>query len=200
MSLEFQMILDKIKPALRPVDFESRPDYSEAVEFRKSIEPSENVSHDWVYDYGKYKFERASLVFVELDQKANEIIKYLGGGTGLLTIAALAQIRPENAFYFLCALPAFVLAITSIYFAVYARQPVEAIEPPSVKAAYRYAESFGDSAKATFVGQWHQTCQCLDVVNEKKAARVFLATWFFLFAIAFLLLPFIAIIAKMLLA
>ena len=101
--------------------------FVDALEFKENAEPSPGVSYEWVYEYAVGAYERTSKTFDKLDDKASDIIKYLGGGTGLFTIAALASMRPENASLVFWTLPSFASAIVSIYYAAMARKPNETI-------------------------------------------------------------------------
>ena len=54
------------------------PEYLKAEDFKRTMTPTANdADHDWVWDYAKFQFERADRIYKDLDDKANDIIKYL---------------------------------------------------------------------------------------------------------------------------
>ncbi len=88
--------------------------YKAAERFNDTLTPVEEGDYKWVWDYAKFQFERANQIYRELDDKANDIIKYLGGGTGLFTLAAIANTTPRNLWVIIAAIPSFALAVVSI--------------------------------------------------------------------------------------
>jgi len=204
MNLTIPATVKEAWEAAREARISDDPLIVAAEAFKSSYDPSPAASHDWVYEYATAAYERSAKAFDKLDDKASDIIKYLGGGTGLLTIAALANMRAENAGIIAWSLPAFASAIVAIYYAIMARKPNDTVEPPSVEVACRYAEHHGqadgpddiaaakDRAKAKFLGEWHVAVVGMDLAVTQKAGRVRFATWFYLFAIALLLLPVVA--------
>jgi len=171
---------------------DSDPAYEAAEEFNKSLAPTEGAKYEWVWDYAKFQFERADRLHRDLDDKANDIIKYLGGGTGLFTLAALANMTPQNVWVIFASLPAFALALISIALAARARYPNPTKEPPAIKSAYMYAEHLEDkTAKIRFIGQWHLTVEGMHLAIKAKAVRVKLATKCYVWAIVSLAIPII---------
>ena len=163
--------------AMSTADIEGSPEYIAAKEFKETIELKEGVDYGWVWDYAADSYRRTEQIYRELDDKANDIIKYLGGGTGLFTLAALSNVNANNACIILGATPSFVLALIAIALAARARQPNPAYQPPSIQSAFNYAGhyKYDPKAKAVFLGQWHLTCVGMDVANEIKARRIALA-------------------------
>src|SRR5271157_3479339 len=148
--------------------FKDDPQYTEAESFKEEIELKDGVDYEWVWEHAKDTFDRSESTYKELDDKANDIIKYLGGGTGLFTLAVLANIRHENACVILAAIPTFLLALISVTVALRARQPNPATRPPDIRSAFKFAEHYEKSGKARayFLGQWHLTCKGLDLANS----------------------------------
>ena len=194
-------VLENLRTLIYPPKFEDNPVYQKAEAFQESIEPVEGADYDWVWDYAKDVYDRLSKVYKDLDDKANDIIKYLGGGAGLFTLGAIANVNKDNAGLMLSALPALACALLSIFFAVLARKPNENRTQPSVFSAFRFAGHYldGDAedskkAKAIFLGQWHLTCEAMGLAVDLKSRRVTWATWTFLLSIVLLLVPFIVAI------
>lgn len=74
----------------RPIkqeDIESHPDYRAAREFTKAFEPQKGRSYKWVYDDAMRAFDLITDTITVLDRKAENIIKYIAPGTGLLGLA-----------------------------------------------------------------------------------------------------------------
>jgi hypothetical protein len=177
-----------------PPPIEEHKEYLNANEFKQNIETGDGIDYAWVWDYAVESFARASSIYKELDDKASDIIKYLGGGTGLFTLAVLTKVERENVGILVWALPSFLAALLSIFFAALARKPNLVLHPPTVKSAFLYAENMGGEGKAqaAFLGCWHVACESMHVAIAIKAKRVQCATWAYVGAIALLLLPMFA--------
>jgi hypothetical protein len=168
------------------------PEYQDATTFRENITPLEGVDYAWACSYAQDRFKRLEQICRELDDKANEIIKYLGGGTGLYTLAVVANNSPGKRWVILMAVPAFLLALISIALALRARQPIPTPGPPSIQGATQYADSYEHLAQAFFLGQWHQTCVGMELAIREKAARIQVANFYLFATIVTLLLPIVA--------
>ncbi|SIN69218.1 hypothetical protein SAMN05444166_0158 [Singulisphaera sp. GP187] len=168
---------------------ENDPKYKEAAVFKETIEPSNDVDYEWVCEYARDCYDRSEKIFAVLDGKANDIIKYLGGGAGLFTLAVLTNLKPENARIVIWTIPAYLISIMAIYFAVKAKQPNSVALPPSVKSAFDYANRFEGTSQASFLGQWNMMCVGMSVANQVKARSVRKATWAFFGAIVALIFP-----------
>lgn len=164
---------------------------AEADAFCENIEPDEGKDYGWVWDYAKDTFAWSRADYRDLETKASEIIKYLGGGTGLFTLGVLASVNHNNRWVVLCVIPSYLAALTSIFFAVRVRLPMRVLFPPTVEGAYRYADHYGgpSMSRATFLGQWHRACVGIDLAVSEKARLVRRATWAFFAAIAGLAIP-----------
>jgi len=170
----------------------TKPDFrfEEAVRFRNEFQPTEGVNYDWAFDYAKDSFSMSMEIYRQLDEKASDLIKYLGGGTGLFALAAVANVTKQNAGIVVWVMPSFVLSLISIYFACLARKPNKTRLPASVEAVARYyAEYYKDQAKAKFLGEWHEAIIGMGLANELKSRRVTAATWAFFAAIVMLGAP-----------
>lgn len=181
-----------------PPAIDASPEYREALEFKEVAEAKPDKDYGWVCEYAPGVYDRLMKTRDALDDKASDVIKYLGGGAGLFTLVAILNVTPKNLHILWWALPSFLATITSVFLAVLARQPSETKFPPSIRAAMEYVEFFDDTDKvvarekavAAFLGQWHAACVGMEVVNALKAARVGAAIWAFFAAIVLLGLPF----------
>ena len=176
---------------IAPIAIDSHQRYRDAETFKNTITLEVGKDYDWVWDFAKDSYDRAIGVYEALDDKANDIIKYLGGGAGLFTLGVMANINHANADIARWALPSFAMAIISVFFAVLARKPNEVKHPPSIRDAFKYASHYKDAAeaKATFIGQWNLALEGMYLAIAVKSVRVAWATWTFCLAIAFLALP-----------
>jgi len=168
------------------------PDYRKAVEFEETFTPHSDRDYDWVWTYASENFGRLETMYKDLDSKADSIIRYLGGGTGLVTLGAIATISKETAPIVLWMVPSVLIALAAIVFAARARVPVKTPFPPSVEGAVKYVNAFDQQAKDTFLGQWHLTCEAMRLAIREKAWGVKWATRLFTLALTTLLLPFIS--------
>lgn len=178
---------------LSPRVIHDRDSFKDAQHFSETIQPLENTEYDWVFAYSKDLYDKYRAIYKDLDDKANEIIKYLGGGTGLFTLAVLLNITPRNAVIVGWTLPSFLLSIISVYLAMKSRQPHVTCLPPTAKNAFGYANYYGTSrnAQAAFIGEWHRACEGMKLRIDDKAGWVKWATGSFFLAILGLLLPLI---------
>jgi hypothetical protein len=161
----------------------------EAERFRGEFNLETGVEYKWVWDHGIQNLERAYKVWADLDNKANEIIKYLGGGTGILAATSLVKADAQNAWIFLAFVPALFVAIISIFFAALARQPNPMRFPPSIIDAFRMSSVMKSetAAKAALIGKLQVIYKGVLLAMEIKSARVQQATWWFFAALAALL-------------
>ena len=170
-------------------DYHNHPSYLDAEEFKKAFEPKDGCDYKWAIEYAKESYQRLDHTFRYLDEKADAIIKYLGGGTAVVTVAALATVNHYSAWLPILLLPSLVFALAAIALANSARRPRYHPGPPPVTDAINYAEAYSDKAEATFLGLWHQCCEGLDLVNTVKAKRVDRAGCCYWWALFCLLIP-----------
>jgi hypothetical protein len=169
-----------------------------ARKFRDSLEPIPDADCGWVWDYGRDLFDRYTKIYKELDDKASDIIKYLGGGTGLFTLAALSNVTAKNIHILGWAIPSFLAALVSIFFASLARKPGDVMMPSTIENALDYARDYPESmqAKTVFLGCMHVSCTSYEGALARKAFRVEVATWVFFAAIAMLIIPILVAICS----
>lgn len=167
------------------------PRVKAAEEFKNDAEAKPDRDYGWVWDYAKDAYERKMAVRDSHDNKAAEIIKYIGGGAGLLTLASLLKVEPETKFVLAWAFPSFVFTLISLFFAMLARKPNHTYFPPTIAGAKRYADYFETEREATaaFIGQWHYAAEALSVANGLMADRVEMSIKMLFVAVSLLLLP-----------
>jgi hypothetical protein len=171
--------------------YKDTPAYQAAVEFRKKFTPVKDpeCKYQWVVEYAKTTYETLHDSFDKLDDKADAIIKYLGGGSALIVLGAIATVRSDNAWLVLLLLPSLICAIRAINLAIQARSPMDFPLPPPVTKAIEYVEEYKEAAEATFISSWHESIEGLDVVREQKAKLVARASAAYYHAVVLLLIP-----------
>ena len=65
---------------------------------------------------------------------------------------------------------------------------VQHLCPPAINDAIKYEEAY-QRAEESFLGQWHQCCEGLDLAVRTKASLVKRASQFYFWAVACLLVP-----------
>jgi hypothetical protein len=151
-----------------------------------------NGDIEWLAEYGKDLWTDSKAIFARIDDKADSIIKYLGGGTGIFALGVLAKVDATTAYLVFCCLPAIVCSLISVFLATLARRPRGVPSLPSVENAMRYAEMDGIKGEVEFIAQWNLACTDMKLVCLRKAHLLELATWLYVAAIGFLVLPLLA--------
>lgn len=185
----------KLFDALWPRPIEHETDYREAEQFKLDWSPKEERKYAWVPEYAEQLYRLHDERFRDLDAKADAIIRYLGGGTGLVAIVVLANPSRAAAPVLIALLFSVVCSITAMVIAAVARNPKSSYLPPTVEGAIRYEEHYGESSKQEFLGQWHLTCVGLRLVCEHKARQVHWATVMFIVTLVFLFFSFVVAFA-----
>ena len=177
-------------------------EYRAALDFFKQFEKKPDVKYDWVLAYAKDLHERCGNTDKLLDDKADSIIKYLGGGSALLIFGALMSIKPEKPETCLLGLVALVSLIPSLLFAVLAmraalrvRRPQSAATPPSVTKAIHLAESYATSEEAelNLILIYHPICEAYVHRNAVKAKHLQYAHKFYDRSLLWVFLPVVVI-------
>jgi hypothetical protein len=174
------------------LSFADHPDYHDALDFAKKVRINEAQHYDWVWEYSKDLWTHRVKVIGLIDEKAESIIKYLGGGLGIVSLGIIA-IPTTMMHLALWMLPAIFCAIVSIAYALYARWPKDMPALPSIKEAIEYTDHYidNDNAKAHFLGQWNLACEGIRLFSSIKAKNVEWAMKLCLISISLLSLPII---------
>jgi hypothetical protein len=141
-----------------------------------------------VHPYAKDKYEHLSRASDRLEEKADSIIKYLGGGTAIVALAAFAGITKTTAPIIGLLVPSIGCALAAVWHAVQARQPTKIPVPPRVDEAMSYVHAYKAQSEATFLAQWHEACVKLDTVVTYKAGHVSAANKFYFWTLAWLII------------
>jgi hypothetical protein len=172
-----------------PAHIEQSDRHKKAKAFLENFRAKEGVDYGWAIDHAKSLWSETNKHFASLDDKADSIIKYLGGGIGLFSLGVLAKADASNTYLILWALPAIFLAVLSVFFAAWVRKPNSVPRMPSIEAAVSCAE---EESGADFLGQWHYACESQLMANESKAKNLERATLCYCLSLALLALPLLA--------
>lgn len=179
-------------------DYQDSPEYLTAKTFWNEFKEEPEVDYTGVIAYARELFESCEQTNKTHEEKADSIIKYLGGGTALITFGALVSVKTDTiasttmAFWVLiCLIPSLLFAMRALGSAIRARMPASVASLKSVEFAVQMAEYNKDKDK-TDLNLWlmlHPICESYQGRNAKKAELVKRAHRDYLRAIALLSVP-----------
>jgi hypothetical protein len=186
-----------------PSDGRSRPDrewqdrvrgtagYQEALEYMRIAAGSADTDYEWVAEYAKVRWEELNEEYEAISEKADSIIKYLGGGAGLLALGLIAKGEHLNPGLILAAAPSMLAAIAAIVCAVNIRRPRWMPSLPPVRDAAEVAAAMPtkNESLAVFLGQWHLACQAMRIVCDQQSDRLHGVYRLYVWAVALLAIP-----------
>lgn len=188
-------------------DYQQSADYREAVEFWQKFQQKDGVDYAVVQKYARELFERYDKADKALDEKADTIIKYLGGGSALIAFGALMTIKTDSrntcllgVVALLCLIPSLILASRAIANAVKVRWPRSSATLLPVKFAVKMAEHYKEPEKID-LNLWlmfHPICEAYHFRNTRKAELVRVAHQYYLGAVTLLVLPVIGLAVALL--
>jgi len=170
---------------------ESDAEYQHAVDLAQHFEPRQDVEYGWAMDYGLRAYEWYSHALDVLDQKADSLITYLGGGVGLLSMVAAVLSLDKSRILAATLLPTILLGLWAIRLAAGARAPALLPFPPFPDKALRYSEFFEvrERAVGAFTAKLHEATIAAWIALDAKGNRIRAATRCFIWATGLLLLP-----------
>lgn len=184
-------------------DYEQSQDFKAALDFYRTFEQKDGVDYSGVIAYARELYDRYDRTDKTLDEKADSIIKYLGGGSALITFGALMSLRTENLWNtvlgivaLLCLLPSLACAILAVRKAIHVRRPRSSASLPDVKFACDMAE-FPKTKENLDLNLWlifHPICEAAYYRNLQKAKLVDSAHRLYLWAIGLLIVPVVGIV------
>lgn len=173
--------------------YKNSPEYTQAMADLKSLEFSESEAGetDWVSDYALWRYTKLEESWDLLDAKADQLIRYLGGGAGMISVASFFAKYADQGWVILWAIPSFLLALQAIHCAMQSKELKAFPSPPKIKRAYaRFKDHGSDKGKSRFfAGDMHVTCEGLIAALAKKAEILQPAYTWALRAIVALILP-----------
>jgi hypothetical protein len=156
--------------------FEETDEYTKAMVFFESFLHKDGVDYSLVTTYQRELYSRLCDTDKILDEKADTIIKYLGGGVALIAFGALVSIKPEGrqaiigAVAIFCLLPSLILSSLAVRRAVSVRRPQPSTLLPDVSFPIKCVEEYG--AKYAEVNIWmifHPMCEAALYRNIEKS-------------------------------
>lgn len=128
-------------------NYESSSEYQEALNYYQQFQQQEGVDYSEAIAYAKETMDRCLSTEKCLDDKADSIIRYLGGGLAFVSFGTLVSIKTDSsknaAFPLLIIttlLPSFILGLLAVLNAIKCRQPANAATLPSIKFAVEMTE------------------------------------------------------------
>jgi hypothetical protein len=190
-------------------DFEKHEDYKAALEYYKSFEHKDGIDYSVAIAYARERYDRLDKTDKTLDEKADSIIKYLGGGSALITFGALISVKADSwqisllGLVALCSLmPSLFRAIRAVAYAIQGRRPRGSALTPDVKFAVEIAEHYKTKPEIE-LNLWlifHPICEALIYRNMQKAKLVDSAHKWYKLAIGWLFGPVVGIVACLIVA
>jgi len=180
------------------IDHEETEAWNEAVDYYKAFEQKDNVDYTEAIAHVRQLYERHDKAEKLLDEKADAIIKYLGGGSALITFGALLSIKTDtvtSAVMGLCIilsfLPSLIFGILAIQHAIKVRRPHTAALPPDARYAVTICEHYQTKDKIA-PNLWltlHPLCVAASYRNMLKAKWVEDAYRYYKWAMFLLIVP-----------
>src|SRR5665213_1138224 len=98
-------------------------EFIEAIGNARTYKPKVGTDYLWVATHASEEYQRLESILDALDDKADGLIKYLGAGSGLLSLAFSPALSNGNWITALQACPTLILLVAAIFFAAQARTP-----------------------------------------------------------------------------
>jgi Type II secretion system (T2SS), protein G len=145
--------------------------YRNAKDFLSNSVAVQGVNYKWVADYAKYLWEDYNNDYSAMDEKAESIVKYLGGATGLLIIGVLFKVDAANSYIAISTIPAVICSLIAIGLALMAKQPAPFPRLPSIQQTKTYSDYHKEESPAVgaFLGQWNLACETARLICDCKA-------------------------------
>ena len=167
-------------------------EYSRAKDWMKRLPARlDGVSDaEWIVEHAKAKFTEGVAAWETLESKANSLIRYLGGGGGLLAFGTAFSVSGDKSSPLLWAGPAIFMAIVGMLCAMAAISPGDYPVVDKANRAVGCARKYGDkSSSIFFIGQYHLAAVRMQTAVAYKAKWVKRATWCYVSAVILLGFP-----------
>jgi hypothetical protein len=188
----------KIRPWKGESDFTQSEDYKTALKAYNDFKKADGIDYSPVVTYARELYDRYDKTDKTLDEKADSVIRYLGGGSALITFGALLSLKsdiPESRqlgiVLLLSLIPSLLSTICAVFFAIRVRQPQLAATLPNVDFAQKMAEYYelkNDTELNTYL-IFSPICEAAHFRNTRKGVWLKHAHRAYLLSIACLLVP-----------
>lgn len=168
---------------------------NEPEEYMPTEQELEASQHKWLIDYAKLKYQYTLNRWDSLENKADQLVRYLGGSIPILLGAVIVSTDKLSIGSTLSIIPTILLLIASMILAVASRRIKIAFEPACVAEAQKYVAFYKNAAIAEFefVSEWKNAIDKQDIACDEKAEWL---QWSFnalLSAIVCVVLPLVAV-------
>ena len=170
--------------------------------YRKEFQPQDDVDYSHAVEYAHKLLERLDNTDKALDEKADSIIKYLGGGTSLVAVGAIFSVKTDTwvgclfgLFVMACLLPALYFSYWAVRYAIKCRRPQFSSLVPDVKYAVEIS-NFNVKKEKIEPCLWlvlHPICEANLYRNLQKASCVESAHEYYLTSLKWLGIAIVAI-------
>jgi len=150
---------------------------------------------NWVTEYAKWKYNQHQDAWIAIDNKADRLLTYLGGGTPVLVCAVIFSAKEIGPLVSLAAIPTIILLIASILQALKVRNVGPFAAPPPIETARSCLEQQGEDSELAFTKDWGRATESLAKHSAEKRKVLARAFTCFTYAVTALLLPVIVAIA-----
>lgn len=186
-------------------NYRDSPAYKYADEFYRNFKAQEGVDYTHAIQYARELYDRYNATDKLYDEKADSIIKYLGGGTGIIAAGALLAMKIDSQRGIILSLvglaslvPALVCTCLAVHFALNVRKPRRAAMLPKIQFAIEMAHFH--KPEELQINLWlvyYPLCEALGHRNEMKSEHVNKAHLFYRWALWLLVVPVMAIIISL---
>ena len=132
----------------------------------------------------------------EVGGQAGSILAWLSGGTGLVAAGVTVATADGKLPWFVAALffPAIVVAVLSSVTLLRCRLASDLYQPPSVRESILHVENRYPQGRISVLAVWHNALTRLTTVSDRRARAIDDSLWYCAWAVALLVLPFVAAI------
>lgn len=147
--------------------------YQDAGEFASTWQIKSGVDYSKAVIYANEVWNDKRAAFDLMGGNADNIVRLMTGGTGILAIAMMLNVKWETVGVAICAIPSFLLAIASVICAIRARFPVDVPTHHSVKWRIEWEEKYpGADIDATLLARVWQRIEGYDDLLEIRSDLV----------------------------
>ena len=185
-----------------PKKIEEEEEYKTALEYFNGFSAKPDTDYTLAINYLMGLYDRLQATEKLLEEKADSLIKYLGGGTALITFGTLISLKLDSkaslivsGVMMLSLLPALIYGIYTILRAIKVRAPSKSFMPAEVNFAINCVNHY-PTKEMTHINIWliyHPVCAAYLIRNNRKSALLQAAHSYYAALMKCLLIPLIAL-------
>ena len=170
--------------------FEQSEALRKAKDAYRSFEPVANVDYGWVLDAATARYRAIEDHRVQLDNKADSLIGYLGAGQGILALTLTYTVATGDAGGAMIWVigPTLFVELLAMIWAAVVRAPATVPGAPAAGRALESIDKRPDEPRGKFAMRVEVACAAMLVVNDKKGQLLRRAYGLFLVGIAWFVL------------